>query len=173
MNLWVFPNIWANTGQCARNDFESFFALVIVSQVKIADTIANIFVSLHSRQFCKARRFGRVAPAIFKKMKMAGATRPKRRALQNCLLCSETNILAMNTQQEPTLKLIPYLAVLGIMVIPELIWGRCTYMIFVKFSENVFIGTEFKTMRKNWGSPCWLRSGRPKLWAASPIEKNR
>ena len=46
-----------------------------------------------SSQFCKARRFVRVAPAIFKYatekafsvayLKMAGATQPKRRALKN------------------------------------------------------------------------------------------
>ena len=35
---------------------------------------------------------------------------------------------------------IPYLAVCGLMVIPELIWGRSTYMIFIKFSENVYKG---------------------------------
>ena len=41
-----------------------------------------------SSQFCKARRFGRVAPSHFQVsyLKMAGATRPKRRALQNWLL---------------------------------------------------------------------------------------
>ena len=30
-----------------------------------------------------------------------------------------------------------------------------------------------KKMRKNWGSPCWLRSGRPKCKLPSQIEKNR
>ena len=35
---------------------------------------------------------------------------------------------------------IPYLAVCSLMVIPELIWGRCTYMIFIKFSQNVYMG---------------------------------
>ena len=51
---------------------------------------------------------------------------------------------------------IPYLAVCGLMVIPKLIWGRCTYMIFIKFSQNVYMGISFEKMRKNWGSPCWL-----------------
>ena len=40
----------------------------------------------------------------------------------------------------------PYLAVWGIMVIPELIWGRCTYMIFIKFSEYVYMGISFEKM---------------------------
>ena len=35
---------------------------------------------------------------------------------------------------------IPCLAAWGIMVIPELIWGRCAFMIFIKVSENVYIG---------------------------------
>ena len=66
---------------------------------------------------------------------------------------------------------IPYLAVCGLMVIPELIWGRCTYMILIKFSENVYMGISFKKMRKNWGSPCWLRSGRPKCKLPSQLRK--
>ena len=44
-----------------------------------------------------------------------------------------------------------YLAVLAILVIPELIWGRCTYMIFVKFSENVYMGISFEKMQKKTG----------------------
>ena len=66
---------------------------------------------------------------------------------------------------------IPYLAVWGIMVIPELIWGRCTYMIFIKFSQNVFMGISFEKCEKNWGSPCWLRSGRPKCKLPSKLRK--
>ena len=47
---------------------------------------------------------------------------------------------------------IPYLAVCGLMVIPELIWGRCTYMIFIKFSQNVYMqGISFEKMRKKTG----------------------
>ena len=46
---------------------------------------------------------------------------------------------------------IPYLAVCGLMVIPELIWGRCTYMIFVKSSQNVYMGISFEKMRKKLG----------------------
>ena len=45
----------------------------------------------------------------------------------------------------------PYLAVWGIMVIPELIWGRCTYMIFIKFSENVYMGISFEKNAKKLG----------------------
>ena len=66
---------------------------------------------------------------------------------------------------------IPYLAVCDIMVIPELIWGRCTYMIFIKFSENVYLSISFKKCEKNWGSPCWLRSGRPKCKLPSQLRK--
>ena len=66
---------------------------------------------------------------------------------------------------------IPYLAVRGVMVIPELIWGRCTYMIFIKFSQNVYMGISFEKMRKNWGSPCWLGSGRPKCKLPSKLRK--
>ena len=33
------------------------------------------------------------------------------------------------------------------MVIPELIWGRCTYMIFIKFS----MGISFEKMQKKLG----------------------
>ena len=66
---------------------------------------------------------------------------------------------------------IPYLAVCGLMVIPELIWGRCTYMIFIIFSENVYIGISFEKMRKILGSPCWLRSGRPKCKLPSKLRK--
>ena len=65
----------------------------------------------------------------------------------------------------------PYLAVCCLMVIPELIWGRCTYMIFIKFSQNVYMGISFEKMRKNWGSPCWLRSGRPKCKLPSQLRK--
>ena len=46
---------------------------------------------------------------------------------------------------------IPYLAVCGLMVIPELIWGRCTYMIFIKSSQNVYMGISFEKMRKKLG----------------------
>ena len=66
---------------------------------------------------------------------------------------------------------IPYLAVWGIMVIPELIWGRCTYMIFIKFSQNVYMGISLEKCEKNWGSPCWLRSGRPKCKLPSQLRK--
>ena len=38
---------------------------------------------------------------------------------------------------------IPYLAVCGKMVILDLIWGRCTYMIFIKFLQNVYMGISF------------------------------
>ena len=34
------------------------------------------------------------------------------------------------------------------MVIPELIWGRCTYMIFIKFSQNVYMGLSFEKWEK-------------------------
>ena len=47
--------------------------------------------------------------------------------------------------------LIPYLAVCGLMVIPELSWGTCTYMTFIKFSENVYMGISFEKMRKKLG----------------------
>ena len=57
------------------------------------------------------------------------------------------------------------------MVIPELIWGRCTYMIFIKFSQNVYMGISCEKMRKNWGSPCWLLSGRPKCKLPSKWRK--
>ena len=67
---------------------------------------------------------------------------------------------------------IPYLAVCGLMVIPELIWGRCTYMSFIKFSQNVCMGISFeKKCEKNWGSPCWLRSGRPKCKLPSQLRR--
>ena len=46
---------------------------------------------------------------------------------------------------------IKYLAVCGLMVIPELIWGRCTYMSFIKFSQNVYMGISFEKMRKKLG----------------------
>ena len=46
---------------------------------------------------------------------------------------------------------IPYVAVCGFMVIPELIWGRCTYMIFIKFSQNVYMGISFEKMQKKLG----------------------
>ena len=57
------------------------------------------------------------------------------------------------------------------MVIPELIWGRCTYMIFIKFSQNVYMGKSFEKMRKKRGSPCWLKSGRPKCKLPSQLRK--
>ena len=66
---------------------------------------------------------------------------------------------------------IPYLAVCGLMVIPELIWGRCTYMIFIKFSEMSKWVFHLKNCEKNWGSPCWLRSGRPKCKLPSQLRK--
>ena len=66
---------------------------------------------------------------------------------------------------------IPYLAVCGLIVIPELIWGRCTYMIFIKFSPNVYMGLSLEKMRKNGGSPCWLLSGRPKCKLPSKLRK--
>ena len=66
---------------------------------------------------------------------------------------------------------IPYLAVCGLMVIPELIWGSCTYMVFIKFSQNAYMDTSFEKMRKNWGSPCWLRSGRPQCKLLSQLRK--
>ena len=43
------------------------------------------------------------------------------------------------------------MAVCGIVVIPELIWGRCTYMIFIKISKNVYLGISFEKMRKKLG----------------------
>ena len=43
------------------------------------------------------------------------------------------------------------MAVCGLMVIPELIWGRCTYMIFIKFSQIVYMGISFEKMQKKPG----------------------
>ena len=64
---------------------------------------------------------------------------------------------------------IPYLAVWGIMVILELIWDRCTYMIFIKFSQNVYMGISFEKMRKNLGvTMLW----QTQMQAAVKIEKN-
>ena len=67
--------------------------------------------------------------------------------------------------------LLPYLAVWGIMVISELIWGRCTYMIFIKFHKMSIWVYHLKKCEKNWGSPCWLRSGRPKCKLPSQLRK--
>ena len=66
---------------------------------------------------------------------------------------------------------IPYLAACDIMVIPELIVGRRTYMIFIKFSENVYMGISFEKMQNQLGSPCWLRSGRRKCKLPSQLRK--
>ena len=57
------------------------------------------------------------------------------------------------------------------MAIPKLIWGRCTYMIFIKFSQNVHMGISFEKMRKKLGVLCWLRSGRPKCKLPSKLRK--
>ena len=46
---------------------------------------------------------------------------------------------------------IPYSAGCGLMAIPELIWGRCTYMIFIKFSQNVYMGISFEKNAKKTG----------------------
>ena len=54
-----------------------------------------------SSQCCKARRFDRVAPAILKWLGQPG------RNVVPCntdCWCGEKKVLAMNTQQEPTLK---------------------------------------------------------------------
>ena len=66
---------------------------------------------------------------------------------------------------------IPYLAVCSHMVIPEQIWDRYTFMIFIKFSQNVYMGISFEKCEKNWASPCWLRSGRPKCKLPSQLRK--
>ena len=58
---------------------------------------------------------------------------------------------------------IPYLALWGIMVIPELIWGRCTYMIFIKFSQNVYMGISFEKMRKKLGVTMLVKEGQTKM----------
>ena len=58
---------------------------------------------------------------------------------------------------------IPYLAVCGLMVIPELIWGRCTYMILIKFSENVYMGISFKKMRKKLGVTMLVKEWQTKM----------
>ena len=34
-----------------------------------------------------------------------------------------------------------------------------------------YMGISFEKMRKNWGSPCWLRSGRPKCKLPSQLRK--
>ena len=67
-------------------------------------------------------------------------------------------------------KPILYLAAWGKMVKPELIWGRCAYMIFIKF-QKMSMGISFEKMRKNWGSLCWLRSGRPNCKLPSQLRK--
>ena len=58
---------------------------------------------------------------------------------------------------------IPYLAVCGLMVIPELIWGRCTYMIFIKFSQNVYMGISFEKMRKKLGVTMLVKEWQTKM----------
>ena len=68
---------------------------------------------------------------------------------------------------------IPYLAVCGLMVIPELIWGRCTYMIFMKFSQNVYMGISFEKMRKKLGVTMLVKEWQTQMLAAVTIEKNR
>ena len=42
---------------------------------------------------------------------------------------------------------------------------------FIKFSQNVYMGISFEKCEKNWGSPCWLRSGRPKCKLPSQLRK--
>ena len=58
---------------------------------------------------------------------------------------------------------IPYLAVCGLMVTPELIWGRCTYMIFIKFSQNVYMGISFEKMRKKLGVTMLVKEWQTKM----------
>ena len=58
---------------------------------------------------------------------------------------------------------IPYLAVCGLVVIPELIWGRCTYMIFIKFSQNVYMGISFEKMRKKLGVTMLVKEWRTQM----------
>ena len=57
------------------------------------------------------------------------------------------------------------------MVIPELIWGRCTNMIFIKFSENVYTGISFEKMRNKQRVTMLVRSGRPKCKLPSQLRK--
>ena len=66
---------------------------------------------------------------------------------------------------------IPYLAVCGLMVIPELIWGRCTYMIFIKFSENVYMGISFEKMRKKLGVTMLVKEWQTKCKLPSQLRK--
>ena len=49
------------------------------------------------------------------------------------------------------------------MVKAELIWGRCTYMIFIKFSENVFMGLSFEKMRKKTGVTTLVKEWQTKM----------
>ena len=58
---------------------------------------------------------------------------------------------------------IPYLAECGLMVIPKLIWGRCTYIIFIKFSENVYIGISFEKIRKKLGVTMLVKEWQTKM----------
>ena len=44
-------------------------------------------------------------------------------------------------------------------------------MIFIIFSQNVYIGISFEKMRKYLGSPCWLQSGRPNCKLPSKLRK--
>ena len=55
------------------------------------------------------------------------------------------------------------MAVCGIMVIPELIWGRCTYMIFIKVSQNVYMGISFVKMRKRLGVTMLVKEWQTKM----------
>ena len=58
---------------------------------------------------------------------------------------------------------IPYLAVCGIMVIHGLIWGRCTYMIFIKISKNISMGISFEKMRKKLGVTMLVKEWQTKM----------
>ena len=49
------------------------------------------------------------------------------------------------------------------MVIPELIWDRRTYMIFIKFSENVYMGVSFEKMRKTLGVTMLVKEWQTKM----------
>ena len=66
---------------------------------------------------------------------------------------------------------IPYLAVCGLMVIPELIWGRCTSMIFIKFSQNVSMGISFEKMRKKLGVTMLVKEWQTQSKLPSQLRK--
>ena len=194
MNFWVCSNICTNTIIVPEMILIAFFALAIVLEVKMANTIfgclghnghtwANlgemylydfykIFTKcLYGYFIWKNAKKNWGSPCWLRsgrpKCKLPSKLRKiihdtKRYDVKGMNLSGHSNILGnivnalemiLNNPRAVNFICqcfqgknwpIPYLAVWGIMVIPELIWGRCTYMIFIKFSQNVYMGISFE-----------------------------